>query len=270
MRYENFEHEIRDGVAHVTFLTPDRFSLGDLCDELLDLLLRLQDDPQARAVILSDALRPLDMSPGLEALAGARCEGSDFGELAPQIDGARRLVTALQEYAKPVVAAVRGCVRESGFGLLLAADCRLAGAGATFQPPDLGRGLLPDWGLIHALPRLVGPGRALELLWSGRTLGAEEALRAGLVDRVVPEDQWDDEIEALGRRLAALPQPAARLAKLGVQQAGQLDLTSMLSFEWEAQQQCWDSPETAEGMQAFLDDRAPDFRPPPAGDDEDE
>jgi len=266
MQYENFDYEIREGTAIVTLLSADFPSLGDLCDECTDLLLRLQDEPRARAILLTDGLRPFDMGGDAEAVAQARCDGRDFGELAPQLDSVRRLVTVIQECGKPVVAAAAGCVRESGFGLFLAADCRLASASATFQAPDASRGLLPAWGLLHNLPRLAGPGRALELIWSGRTIDAAEAAALGLVDRVVPDAAWEEELEAFARRLAVLPQPATRLTKLAAQQAGQLDLTSMLSFEWEAQQQCWDSRETAEGMQAYLDGRAPDFRPPPPDD----
>ncbi len=264
MQYENFEYEIRDGSVLVTMLSPDTPSPSDLCDEFTDLLLRFQDDARVRAVLLTDGLHPFDLGADLEALAQSHREGLDFGELAPRIDGIRRLVTAIQEYPKPVVAAASGCVREGGFGLFLAADCRLASASATFQPPDAARGLMPEWGVIHALPRLLGPGRTLELLWSGRTLDAREAASLGLVDRVIPEDAWDEELDMFARRLATLPQPVVRLIKLGAQQAVQFDLTSMLSFEWEAQQQCWDSRETAEGMQAYLENRAPDFRSSPS------
>lgn len=270
MEYENFESEVRDGIAWVQILSAEAPSVGDLCDEFVDMLLRHQEDTVVRAVILTDGLRPFDLDDNLEGLAQERAEGQDFGALAPRLDSARRLVTALQELSKPVVAAAAGPVREAGFGLFLAADVRLAAATATFTPPDLVRGLLPDWGLTHSLPRLVGPGRTLELLWSGRTLDAAEAARSGLVDRVIPAEVWEEELDLLARRLASLPQPVVRLTKLAAQQSGQFDLTSMFSFEFEAQQQCWESRETAEGLAAFLDDRPPRFAPPAADTDEDD
>ncbi len=271
MNYENFDCEIRDGAATVTFISPEIPSLSDLCDEFVDLLLRLQDDASVRAIVLSDGLRPFDFNPGLEDIAQERCEGEAFTALAPHIDSARRLVTAIQEFGKPLCAAATGSVREAGFGIYMAADFRIASASADFTAPDVGRGLLPDWGLTHTLPRLIGPSRTLELLWSGRTVDAEEASRIGLVDRVVPDDQWEEELEALTQRLRSLPQPAVRLIKLAAQQASQFDLTSMLSFEFEAQQQCWDSHETTEGMAAFLDSRSPNFQvPTPETDDDDE
>jgi 2-(1,2-epoxy-1,2-dihydrophenyl)acetyl-CoA isomerase len=264
MKYENFEYELRDGAAFVTLITPDADTLGDICDECLDLLLRLQEEPEARVILLSDGLRPFDLSPGLETLAELRCAGNDFAELAPALENARRVVTAIQEYSKPVVAAAAGCVREAGFGLFLAADFRLAADTATFQAPDAARGLLPEWGLLHNLPRLVGQSRALELLWSGRTVGAAEAARIGLVERIVPAARWEEELDALAARLASLPQPAVRLLKLAVQQSALFDFTAMLDLEYEAQQQCWAGPETAEGMASFLHGRAPDFTAPPS------
>lgn len=270
MKYENLEYELRDGAALVTLITPDVLSLGDLCDELLDLLLRLQDEPRVRALLLSDGLRPFDLSPDLERLADQQCAGQDFSVMAPRLETIGRTVTALQEYGKPVVAAAAGCVREAGSGLFLAADCRIVAATATLQLPDVARGLLPEWGLMHTLPRLVGPGRALELLWSGRTVDAAEAARLGLVDRVVPADRYEEELDTLMARLATLPQPVARLLKLGSQQAAQFDLTAMLSFEYEGQQQCWASPETMEGMAAFLENRAPAFRVPTSDQDDGE
>ncbi len=269
MKYENLECEIRDGAALVTLITPDILSLGDLCDELLDLLLRLQDDPQVRAILLSDGLRPFDLSPDLENLADLKCAGKDFSVIAPRLDAIGKTVMALQDYGKPVVAAAAGCVREAGFGLFLAADCRIAATTATVQTPDVARGLLPEWGLMHTLPRLVGPGRALELLWSGRTLDAAEAARIGLIDRVVPAERFEEELDLLMARLVALPQPVVRLLKLGAQQAAQFDLTAMLSFEYEGQQQCWAAHETTEGMAAFLENRSPVFRAPASDSDDD-
>ena len=79
----------------------------------------------------------------------------------------------------------------------------------------------------------IGPGRALELLWSHRTIAAEEAWRSGLVDRLIDDQTWEEEIDDFTARLAALPQPAVRLSKLAMQQNVNLDFTSMLALEWE-------------------------------------
>jgi 2-(1,2-epoxy-1,2-dihydrophenyl)acetyl-CoA isomerase len=180
--------------------------------------------------------------------------------MAGSLEIVRRVVTLMQEMGKPVVAAVSGDVRDAGFGMVMAADVRMACATATFTLQDMRHGLLPDWGLTYTLPRLIGPNRTLELFWSGRSIPAEEAARIGLIDRVVRSDVWEDEVERFARHLTMIPQPALQLSKMAVQQSPQFDMTTMLSLEYEAQQRCWDSRETATGMAAMLAGDDPDFR----------
>ncbi len=261
MQYDHFELEVRDGTATLALIGPGGTPAADLCDELVDLLLRLQEDNAARVILLTDRDAPLDPSFDLKAVAEelARGKGQTMDTMAADLDTIRRVVTLMQETGKPIVAAVHGDVRDAGFGLLTAADIRLAAPTATFTPPDMRTGLMPDWGLTHFLPRLIGTGHTFELLWSGRTFTAEEAYRLGLVDRLLAVDTWDAELEAFCRRLATLPQPAVRLTKLVVQQADQFDMTSALSLEYEAQQQCWNSRETAAGLAAHLSGEDPDF-----------
>jgi 2-(1,2-epoxy-1,2-dihydrophenyl)acetyl-CoA isomerase len=268
MQYEYLDCEIRDGIAHVSLLGPGSPAVSVLCDEVLDLMLRLQEDDKVRVILIVDGEGAFDMGPDLLSLAQSRCDGKSFESLAPDLDIIRKTVTIIQDIAKPVVAATRGDVRESGLGLYLAADVRVASSTATFTPPGLICGLLPDWGLSFTLPRLVGPSRSLDLIWSGQTISAAQADRLGLVDRLIPDEVWEEELSAYLDRLRDLPQPAVRLTKLSAQQALQFDMTSMLSYEYEAQQQCWDSRETAEGMAAFLDGRSPQFSPPIAEEEE--
>ncbi len=267
MDYQYFDCEIQDGTAEVTIQALGA-AVVDICDEFLDLMLRLQDDRAARVILITDGKRSFDLCPDLDRIAQGKCDGEGFDSLTPDLEIARKIITIIQEMSKPVVAASRGAVRESGFGLFLAADVRLASSTATFTLPDLSRGLLPDWGLSFTLPRLVGPSRALEMIWSRRTISGEEAGRIGLVDRVIEDASWADELAAFLDRLQSLPQPAVRLTKLALQQAAQFDLTSMLAYEYEAQKQCWQSSETTEGMAAFLANRQPEFSLP--GPEEDE
>ena len=262
MEYRNFDCEIADGCARVRLIGAGGPELGEFCDEFVDLMLRLQEDNAVRAVALLDGDHAFELNHHLDGLAEAHPGGGGFDTLAADDEIARRLVTLIQESAKPVLAITRGDVRDFGLGLFLAADIRLAAPTATFAVTGLSTGVLPGWGLTLALPRLIGPGRTLEFLWSGRTLGAEEAYRLGLVDRLLGEAVFEDEVDALLERLRRLPQPAVHLLKLGVQQAAHLDMTAMLDYEWETQQQCWLSRETAEGLLAWQDGRAPQLDAP--------
>ncbi|MBK9305279.1 MAG: enoyl-CoA hydratase/isomerase family protein [bacterium] len=268
MTYDFFDCEVRDGVATLSLLGSGTPSLQELGDELVDALLRLQEDRAARVVLLTDAGGPFDTAMDLRAAAEAQAGDAGMGSVAADLDTIRRVVTLMQELGKPIVAAVAGDVRDSGFGLVMAADVRLAAATATFTTQDMRLGLLPDWGLTSTLPRAIGPNRALDVLWSGRTLSADEASRLGLLDRVFSAQEYEQEVEAYCRRLAGIPQPALRLSKLAVQQSSEFDLTTMLSLEYEAQQQCWDSRETSAGLAAGLDGDAADFGLPGGEDDD--
>jgi len=268
MEYEFFNCEIDDSVATVSLLGPSAPRLQELGDELVDILLRLQEDRAVRVILLSDADGSFDATMGLRTAAEERAQGEGIKNMAAALDTVRRVVTLIQETGKPVMAAVSGDVRDAGFGLVMAADVRMACATATFTLQDMRHGLLPDWGLTYTLPRLIGPNRTLELFWSGRSVPAEEAARMGLVDRVVRSDVWDDEVARFARHLTQIPQPALQLSKMAVQQSPQFDMTTMLSLEFEAQQQCWDSRETETGLAAMLDGCEPDFRFVDAGDDD--
>jgi len=259
MHYQFFDVDIRDGVAAVTLLGADLPAVDEFQEEWLDLLLRLQADRDARVILLSDAGAPLRFGHAVATLS--EIHGADDGPdtVKAELDTAQRILTLMHESAKPIVAAVSGEVSGYGLGLLMNADVRLAAQSATFVAPDARTGLLPGWNLTSSLPGCAGPSAALEIMLSGRTLGAEEAAAKGIVDRIVPAEQWPDEAEAFCRRVAEIPQPALRLSKLVMQQVGNLDRTSLLDLELEAQMQCWDSEETRAGLSALEAGRDPFF-----------
>ena len=270
MQYENFDCDVADGCATLRLIGPGAPDLGMLCDEFVDVMLRLQDDRAARVILLTDGDHAFDLHRDLDQLASERGRGGGFEHLAAGDEIARKIVTLVAECPKPVLAATRGEIRNVGLGLYLAADIRLAGRSATFTAPDMAGGLVAGWGLHLTLPRLLGPGRALDFLWSHRTVTAEEAERLGLVDRILPEDLWEQELFNLTRRLSRIPQPAVQLTKLAVQQAPALDLTTMLAMEWESQQQCWESDETSEGLQAWREGRDPQLEAAVGPDEDDD
>ena len=262
MEYMNFDVEIRDGCATVSMIGPGAPDLGEVCDECVDLMLRLQEDQAVRVVMFTDGDHSFDLHHNLDGLADSHPDDTGYDLLSAEEEIARRIVTMFGEMAKPIVAATRGDVRDLGFAFYMAADIRLASPRASFTAPDLSAGISPGWGLTHTLPRLVGPGRSLELLWSRRTVGADEAQRMGLVDRLIDDAVWEEEIDIFTERLRRLPQPGVQLTKLAVQQAANLDFTSMLALEWESQQQCWASRETAEGLRARREGRPPELDTP--------
>ena len=257
MEYQNFDCEITDGCATVRMMGPGAPNMGDFCEEFVDLFLRLEEDRAVRMILFTDGDHAFELHHSLDERSEAHLQDQGIDLLASEEEISRKIVTMIHEMTKPVVAATRGDIRNLGLGFFMAADIRLASDKASFTTQDLSGGLLPGWGLMHSLPRLIGPGRALDFLWSHRTLGAREAWQIGLVDRLIDDQVWEEELDLFTERMRRLPQPAVQLTKLGIQQAANLDLTSMLSVEWESQQQCWVSLETTEGLRAWQEDRPP-------------
>jgi len=259
MNYEFLDCDVQDGIARISLRGADGAGLAEFADEFLDLLLRLQEDRAARVLLLTDDGGSLDMAIDRRGLAERWARGEGPSQAAGDLDLVRRLTTLMLEQSKPLVAAVRGDVRDGGFGLVMNCDVRLCSPSAVFTPPDMRQGMLTDWGLSHLLPRRIGAGRTLELMWSGRAVGGAEAVRIGLADRLIDGEVWEQDVEEFASRVADLPQPAVRLSKLTVQQSSEFDFTTALSLEFESQTQCWDSRETNEAMAAWRDDRRPEY-----------
>ena len=262
MNYQFFDIEIRDGVAVVELMEPGASSVTEIQEELLDLLLRLQEDRDVRVILFGDSGSPLAFGHSPEHLSEVRTSDEGPELIRAELDTIQRIVTLMHESAKPFVAAVSGETVGHGFGLLMNADIKLAAPSATFRVNDPRTGLVSGWGLCSSLPRSCGQSAALEILWSGRTIGSVEAHRKGIIDRIIPDETWLEDVESFCRQLASIPQPSLHLGKLAVQQSGQLDQTAMLDLELEVQLECWDSEETRSGLSALADGLDPDFPSP--------
>ncbi|CAN5213376.1 2-(1,2-epoxy-1,2-dihydrophenyl)acetyl-CoA isomerase PaaG [soil metagenome] len=161
------------------------------------------------------------------------------------------IVTAIQGMPKPVLAAINGVVAGAAFGIACACDLRVAAASATFRAAWSKVGLAPDAGAAFFLPRLVGSGRAAEIALTGRVLTAQDAPSIGLVNRVWPDADFDRELRALARELAAGPTAAVALAKEGLRAAWEHGLASFLDVEAGLQERAGRTADYAEGVRAF-------------------
>ncbi len=247
-------------VRTITLNRPAAFNSFDLAMKaaLLDALAAATADPDVRAVVITGAGR-------------AFCAGQDLKEhLALVAAGDPRVATTVAEFynvlvtlvtgmPKPVIAAVNGAAAGAGAGLAYACDLRLAGRGATFSLAFAGVGLSADTGASFTLPRLVGQGRASRMMLLGEKVDADEALRIGMVDEVLPDEQLADRAAALAARLAQGPTRAYRWIKASLHHAAGSDLASTLAFEDRAQVDCFASPDHHEAIQAFVDKRPARF-----------
>ncbi|MFF3845794.1 enoyl-CoA hydratase/isomerase family protein [Streptomyces sp. NPDC002328] len=258
---------------HVTQLTLDRpEALNALTpgqrDHLIDLLAEASADPEVRAVILTGRGRGFcagaDLRGGVGSGAGVGSDGVAAripGDVARTLRlGAQRLIAAVLDCEKPVIAAVNGTAAGLGAHLALACDLVLAAESARFIEVFVRRGLVPDGGGAYLLPRLIGPHRAKELMFFGDALTAADAERLGLVNRVVPDGDLDKTARAWADRLAAGPTRALALTKQLVNASLDTDRATAFAAEAAAQEINMTTADAQEGVVSFAERREARFR----------
>ncbi len=222
---------------------------------LREALESIADDRAVRAVVLTGAGR-------------AFCAGQDLAEreapdaAALEVEVRERynpIIRALRSMPQPVIAAVNGVAAGAGASLAFACDLRIAAAGARFVLAFGRIGLVPDSGASWFLPRLVGAARAAEMAFVGDPVTAEDALRIGLVSRVVRGDRLLDEARAVADQVAAMAPGAAALTKRLLADAWSVDLDAALDAEAVAQGTAGVTSDHAEGLAAFREKRPPRF-----------
>jgi enoyl-CoA hydratase/carnithine racemase len=250
-----------DSVTTITLNRPDKLNAfsGTMREELLSALREAENDSRCRAVILTGAGRAFCAGGDVEYMAGLQKQG-DVPSFRKLLDAGRDIVVQIATMPKPVVAMVNGVAAGAGCNLALACDYRIASEHAKLGETFVKIGIHPDWGGTWFLPRLVGRSAAFELLASGRIVNAEEALRLGMVDRVVPADGLLAETETFARALAAAPPIAIAGIKRALTASEQNDLRSQVELESEHQVRCFLSGDAGEGMSAFFDKRPAVFR----------
>jgi enoyl-CoA hydratase len=170
------------------------------------------------------------------------------------------LFARIDDFPKPTIASMNGHALGGGLELALACDFRIAVSGARLGFPEVGLGILPGAGGTQRLPRIVGLGRAKEMILTAEPIPAEEALAAGLVNRVVPREDLARTTRELAAKLASRAPVALRLAKAALNLSARVPLDSGLAFETLSQTILFDTRDRKEGIGAFLDKRAPRFQ----------
>lgn len=252
----------RDGALAV--LTLDRADVLNAFDEQLttELAAAVRDaagDRGIRAVVITGAGRAFSAGQDLRDRAGSL---ERVGELRLGDELRRRyhpVISAIRTMRKPIIAAVNGVVSGAGFGLAVACDIRVASSSASFRAGWGRVGLVPDAGSAFFLPRLIGWGRAFDLIVTGEPVDAVEALRIGLVTRVWPEREFAREWRAFATTIAQGATEALALSKEGLNAAWERDFASFLEIEAELQDRAGRTHDYAEGVRAFLGKRAPRF-----------
>jgi len=257
MSYQTLIHEKRDGISFVTINRPEKLNaLNDrVMEDLKACFESIDRDAEAQAVILTGA--------GEKAFVA----GADIGVLAVQtpVQGkdrsvrGQRILDFIENLGKPVIAAVNGYALGGGCELAMACTLRVASESAKFGQPEVKLGIIPGYAGTQRLPRLVGKGRALELILSGEPITAAEAWRIGLVNQVVPAKDLISTCEALARKIMANAPLAVRFAMEAVSHGLEMTEEQGQFLEATLFGLCCTTADMKEGTRAFLEKRPPKF-----------
>lgn len=255
--YENVILERKDRVAVLTVNRPDKLNALNTAtrDDIVAALEELRNDDGIRCVVITGA--------GEKAFIA----GADIGEFAKRTVHqqratmtAMRVFTAFEEFPKPVIAAINGFCLGGGCELALACDIRLAASTARLGQPEINLAIIPGGGGTQRLTRLVGEGKSMELILTGRQVKADEALAIGLVNEVVEPEKLMERALEMANNIAEKSPVALQYAKEAVKTAARANLREGLEREIDLFALCFASEDKEEGVSAFLEKRKPEFK----------
>jgi len=258
--YEHIQTNEADGILTITLNRPEKLNafIGHMRRDLAEALEHAASDRNVRVVVITGAGRAF-CAGGDIAFMAELMQRRNAEEFSRILGAGRRVILAIRQMTKPVIASINGPASGAGCNLALACDLRIAASNATFSQSFAKVGLHPDWGGTYFLPRLVTPNKACEMFFLGESIDAQEAARLGIVNRVVAPEELEAATLELAERLRAAPPIALAAAKHAVYVSQAADLEEMLRYETEAQLRCFESEDGHEGMQAFLEKRDPRF-----------
>ena len=258
--YEHIQVTDVDGIKTITLNRPDKLNafIGHMRRDLAEALEHAGSDRSTRVVIITGAGRAF-CAGGDVAFMAELMQRRDAEEFSRILGAGRRVILAIRQMTKPVIAAINGPASGAGCNLALACDLRMAATTATFSQSFAKVGLHPDWGGTYFLPRLVTPNKACEMFFLGESIDAAEALRLGIVNQVVASEELENATMQLAQRLRGAPPIALAAAKHAVYMSQAAELEEMLRYETESQLRCFDSDDGHEGVRAFLEKREPKF-----------
>ena len=259
MDYETILFDVHDGIATITLNRPDKLNAftDQMIGETTNAFKEAGRDKNVRCVILTGNGRAFSSGQDLAEVVerGARFS---IGEHLRQ--GYHRLIKQMVRLEKPIIGAINGIAAGAGCGVALATDIRIAADSASFMLAFSKVGLVPDSGTNWLLPRLIGQARAYEMAITADKIPAETALAWGMVNRVVPAAQLMETVFAWAGSLATGPTLAYGLTKRAMNQAWHSDLFGALEYEAHLQEIAGRSHDNKEGVTAFLEKRAAQFR----------
>jgi enoyl-CoA hydratase/carnithine racemase len=247
-------------MAWVRINRPDRLNSfsGTMRDDLDHALAELEEDPDVRCIVITGVGRAFSTG-GDVSFMKQLIDGGDIERFEGLVRAGARVVARIDEMTTPVIAAVNGPAAGAGACLAIACDLRIASETATIGFGFLRVGLHPDWGGSYFLPRLVGAARATEFMLTGEMINAERGERLGIFNRVVPAAELESVARGVAGQIAAAPLGIVKDLKRTLRTTFQADLPEVLEMETEAQLRAFRSADFREGIESFLQKRAPKF-----------
>ena len=260
--FETIQYVVEDHVATITLARPQKRNAMNqaMFIQLGEAAELAATDLDVRGVIVTGDGPSFCAGIDLALLAELGAMGAGSTEFGMFIQMAQRPFRLLATMGKPTIAAVRGHALGAGFQLALACDFRVASPDARFAILELRYGIIPDLGGSHHLARIVGPTMTKELVWAAETLDANEAMRLGLVNRLVDDDRVLTEARNLMRRVTVHSPVAVSQAKTLVNRAHETPIESQFEREAVAQTACLRSEDHREAVAAFMEQRTPHFK----------
>lgn len=241
--------EAREGVYLLTINKPASLNALDtaVLGELAAVVENLKTNESVKVLVLTGEGRAFVAGADISEMVSKNpIDGLEFGRLGASV------FRAIEQLPFPVIAAVNGFALGGGCELAMACDIRLASAKAKFGQPETGLGIIPGFSGTQRLPRLVGPAKAKELIYTGEIIKADEALRIGLVNGVTEPEALIDEALAMAEKIALQPRQAVALAKKAIDAGMQTDIDTAIGIENNLFALCFSTEEQKQRMTAFL------------------
>lgn len=257
MAYENINFSVENGIATIAINRPKALNALNLATltELKDVVAKIAVDKDIQVVIITGAGEKSFVAGAdiVEMSTKNAVEGRVWGQVGQNV------FTEIENLPQPVIAAVNGFALGGGCELACACDFRYASENAKFGQPEVGLGITPGFGGTQRLTRVVGRGQAKELIYTANIIDAQEALRIGLVNKVVPQAELMDTVKKVATTITKKAPIAVQLSKAAINRGINCDVITGVAYEAEVFGLCFATADQKEGMQAFVEKRKATF-----------
>ena len=260
VRFTVVKWQKSDGIGLVTLNRPEKLNAMNpqLLADLREILEEAEKDEEVKVLVLTGTGKGFCAGGDVEEHPGFKNDNPLIRE--KYLKEVQHVTLLLHRMPKPVIAAINGIAAGGGLDMAMACDIRIASEEALFTEVSVRAGLMPDMGGTYFLPRLVGVSKALEMIFTGDTIDAQEALRIGLVNQVAPDQELINRAMAMAKRLAQGPSQSYRFCKWAVYRGLDIELEAALEHELFGQNLLLDTEDVQEANKAFAEKRKPIFK----------